>query len=284
MATVKLIKSVKCFEGWQQRYQHESDTLNCTMNFSVFLPPGACTEKPVPVIYWLSGLTCSDENFVQKAGAQQYAAEHGVVIVAPDTSPRGDTVPDDPEGAWDFGLGAGFYLDAVQAPWSTHYQMYSYITEELPALITENLPVTDQCSIMGHSMGGHGALTIAIKNPQKYQCVSAFSPICAPMECPWGQKAFSHYLGDNQQRWREYDTCFLLENAMHPLTDLPIWIEQGSDDEFLSGQLMLDRFEALIARGVVDADVQRRSGYDHSYFFISSFIKRQIENHVAQFR
>ena len=200
-----------CFAGQQLRYKHQSSALDCTMHFSIYLPPQASAQHPLPVIYWLSGLTCTDENFVQKAGAQRYAAQHNVVIVAPDTSPRGDGVPDDPDGAWDFGLGAGFYVDAEKAPWQQHYNMYSYITQELPTLIEHGFPVSSQKSIMGHSMGGHGALTIALKNPHRYQSVSAFSPICAPSQCPWGQKALSAYLGEDQQLWQEYDACALVK-------------------------------------------------------------------------
>ena len=205
------------------------------MIFSVYLPPQADSVN-VPVIYWLSGLTCTDDNFVQKAGAQQYAAEAGVAIVCPDTSPRGEHIPDDPEGAYDFGLGAGFYVNATQAPWSEHYHMYDYVTQELPQLLAgSDLPLdTDNCSIMGHSMGGHGALTIALKNAGKYKAVSAFSPICSPLNCPWGEKALGNYIGENKEDWAQYDACALIAGAEEKLH---ILVDQGQNDDFLSGQL-----------------------------------------------
>ena len=192
----------KCFDGRQLRYSHASKVLGCDMNFSIFLPPQARDGK-VPVVYWLSGLTCTDENFVTKAGAQRYAAELGLAIVAPDTSPRGEGVPDDAEGGYDFGLGAGFYVNATQAPWSRHYQMYDYVVRELPALVADQFPVDDKrVGISGHSMGGHGALTIALKNPGRFRSVSAFAPICSPLNCPWGEKALGGYLGPDREAWR----------------------------------------------------------------------------------
>ena len=201
------------------------------MTFSIYLPPQA-EKGPVPVLYWLSGLTCNDENFVQKAGAQQHAAEHGVAIVCPDTSPRGDGVADDPEAAYDMGLGAGFYVDATEQPWAEHYQMYSYILDELPALINREFPVDGQrTSISGHSMGGHGALTIALKNPERFKSVSAFAPICSPLNCPWGEKVLSNYLGDDRQAWKQYDTIELVGQAKQ---HLPVLVDQGDADNFLS--------------------------------------------------
>ena len=205
------------FGGQQLRYKHQSAVLNCEMTFSIYLPPQA-KNGPVPVLYWLSGLTCNDENFVQKAGAQQHAAEHGIAIVCPDTSPRGEGVADDPEGAYDMGLGAGFYVDATQPPWVEHYQMYSYILDELPDLINSEFPVDSQrVSISGHSMGGHGALAIALKNPQRFKSVSAFAPICSPLNCPWGKKVLSNYLGDDRQAWQQYDTVELVKQATQHL-------------------------------------------------------------------
>jgi S-formylglutathione hydrolase len=251
------------------------------MNFSVYLPPAADQER-VPVIYWLSGLTCTDENFVQKAGAQRYAAEHGVAIIAPDTSPRGDAVPDDADGAWDFGLGAGFYLNATQTPWNTHYQMYDYITQELPVLIAEHFPVDqDRSAIMGHSMGGHGALTIALKNPTQYRSVSAFSPIVAPTQCPWGEKAFSHYLGDNRESWQAYDSCELIRRGAEAL---PMLVDQGESDDFLSEQLKTELLEQACAETDYAATIRRQPGYDHSYFFIASFIGSHIAFHARALR
>jgi len=231
---MKKIADNKVFEGKQQQFEHQSDLLNCKMTFSIFLPSQAESNK-VPVLYWLSGLTCTDQNFVTKAGAQQYAAKYGIAIVCPDTSPRGEHVPDDPEGSWDFGLGAGFYVNATQQPWSEHYQMYDYVVNELPQLIADEFPIdTNRTAISGHSMGGHGALTIALKNTEKYQSVSAFSPIVSPLNCPWGEKAFAHYLGDDQAVWAEYDTCSLLARAS---SKLPMLVDQGSADSFLEDQL-----------------------------------------------
>jgi S-formylglutathione hydrolase len=271
----------RCFEGAQLRYKHTAETLNCDMHFSAFLPPAA-EQHPVPVIYWLSGLTCSDENFVQKAGAQRYAAEHGVVIIAPDTSPRGANVPDDAEGAWDFGLGAGFYVNATQAPWRTHYRMYDYITRELPAVVAEHLPVDHKrCAVMGHSMGGHGALTIALKNPGKYRSVSAFSPIVAPTQCPWGEKAFSHYLGDDRDTWQAYDTCELIRDGAEAI---PMLVDQGEADDFLANQLKTDLLEKTCAETGYTATIRRHTGYDHSYFFIASYIGSHIAFHMQHLR
>ena len=247
------------------------------MTFSIYLPPQAA-KGPVPVLYWLSGLTCNDENFVQKAGAQQHAAEHGIAIVCPDTSPRGDGVADDPEAAYDMGLGAGFYVDAKQQPWAEHYQMYSYILDELPALINREFPVDGQrTSISGHSMGGHGALTIALKNPERFKSVSAFSPICSPLNCPWGDKVLSNYLGDDRQLWAQYDTVELIKQAKQ---HLPVLVDQGDADNFLAEQL---KTELLVGAGqVADYPMQIRMqpDYDHSYFFIATFIAEHMAFHA----
>jgi S-formylglutathione hydrolase len=247
------------------------------MNFSVYLPPQA-EQSAVPVLYWLSGLTCTDQNFVEKAGAQRCAAEYGIAIVAPDTSPRGEGVPDDPEGAWDFGLGAGFYLNATQQPWAEHYQMYDYIVSELPQLINDNFPIAaGTAGISGHSMGGHGALTIALRNPERYRCVSAFSPVCAPMQCPWGQKAFSNYLGDDQSQWQMYDSTVLLRQAQ---VHLPMLVDQGSADDFLETQLKPELLEQAGKDAGYPLEIHRRPGYDHSYFYIASFIGEHIRFHA----
>jgi len=267
----------RCFGGRQLRFTHQSAVLHCNMNFSVFLPPAA-QQGPVPVLYWLSGLTCTDENFVTKAGAQRYAAAHGVAIVAPDTSPRGEGVPDDPEEAYDFGLGAGFYVNAVQAPWSSHYQMYDYVVAELPALVASSLPIdSSRAGIFGHSMGGHGALSIALKNPGAYRSASAFSPICSPRNCPWGEKALGNYIGDDKEAWKQYDTTELVRTAQR---QLPILVDQGEADDFLQEQLKTP----LLLEASADADypmqVRMQPGYDHSYFFIASFIGEHIEFHM----
>lgn len=222
------ISAAKVHGGWHKQFTHQSNTVQCEMRFAIFLPSQAESE-PVPVLYWLSGLTCTDENFMQKAAAFRKAAELGVAIVAPDTSPRGESVPDDSEGAYDFGLGAGFYLNATQEPWSTHYHMYDYVVKELPALIEANFPVNTKKSISGHSMGGHGALSIGLKHPDLYRSVSAFSPITNPMNCPWGIKAFSLYLGEDKANWSRYDSCELLKSAD---SVPPILVDQGSADSF----------------------------------------------------
>lgn len=271
----------KCFGGNQLRYKHASPVLGCDMTFSIYLPPGASADAPVPVIYWLSGLTCTDENFVQKAGAQKYAAEHGVALVAPDTSPRGEHIPRDPDGAWDFGLGAGFYLDATNEPWRKNYRMYSYITEELPKLIEAEFPLTSKKSIMGHSMGGHGALTIALKNPGVYNAASAFSPICAPMECPWGVKAFSRYLGEDKTNWRQYDTCALIAERKNTI---PLLVEQGSADSFLVEQLQPEKLQQACVQNQHPLDLRIRDGYDHSYFFIATFIGEHVAYHAERLK
>ena len=271
-----------CFGGRQLRFKHESSSTRCSMTFSVFLPPQA-QEQACPVLYWLSGLTCTDENFVQKAGAQRIAAELGLIIVAPDTSPRGEGVADDSDGAWDMGLGAGFYLNATQAPWSEHYRMYDYVVSELPALIQQHFPASAQQAISGHSMGGHGALSIAFKNPDKYSSVSAFAPIVAPSQVPWGHKAFSLYLGEEQPLWAEYDSCYLLEkNAAH-LRHLPIKVNQGGADNFLAEQLKPELLQAAARKANIDIDYQLNAGYDHSYFFISSFMAEHLQFHARHF-
>jgi S-formylglutathione hydrolase len=266
-----------CFGGRQLRFEHRSEVLNCDMNFSVYLPPQA-NSGPVPVLYWLSGLTCTDENFVTKAGAQRYAAAQGMAIVAPDTSPRGDEVPDDPEGAWDFGLGAGFYVNATQAPWSANYRMYDYICEELPTLVEAGLPLDGgRRSIFGHSMGGHGALTIALRNRDHYRSVSAFSPVVAPSQVPWGEKALGNYLGADRSGWLEHDSCELVKREGR---QLPILIDQGEADNFLREQLRPELFEQACDEVDYPATIRMQPGYDHSYFFIASFIGEHIAFHA----
>jgi S-formylglutathione hydrolase len=271
------MSSNKLFEGWHKQYTHRSTTLNCEMRFAIYLPPQATSNNPVPVMYWLSGLTCSDENFMQKAGAQKLAAALGMAIVAPDTSPRGEGVADDENQAYDLGLGAGFYVNATEAPWNKHYQMYDYIVEELPALIEANFPVTSQRVISGHSMGGHGALMIGLRNPTLYQSISAFSPICNPIHCPWGEKAFNAYLGSNIEAWKAYDSCELLANQEK---HQPILIDQGSHDSFLQDQLKPENLLALANLHTNQFQLNMREGYDHSYYFISSFIDSHLTFHA----
>ncbi len=274
--TLNTVSENRCFDGIQGVYSHASEQLGCDMRFSVFVPEAA-EDSPRPVLFWLSGLTCTEENFTVKAGAQRYAAEHGLVIVAPDTSPRGDDVPDD--DAYDFGKGAGFYLNATEAPWSKHFNMYDYITGELPALIFKNFPArADAQGIFGHSMGGHGALTIALKNPQTYRSVSAFAPIVAPMQCPWGEKAFKGYLGPDREAWARYDATALIERGAR--FDGDILIDQGRDDDFLENQLKPEIFAQACADAGQPLELHMRDGYDHSYFFIASFIGDHIAHHA----
>lgn len=267
----------KVFDGWHKQYIHQSSTLNCEMRFAIYLPVEATEDNPVPVLYWLSGLTCTDENFMQKAAAFQKAAELGIAIVAPDTSPRGEEVPDDPEGAYDFGLGAGFYLNATQEPWQEHYQMYSYIVDELPQLIEQNFPVSKRKAISGHSMGGHGALTIGIKNPTAYTSISAFSPICNPMSVPWGQKAFRNYLGEDKSKWQQYDAVELMKTH---LVRTPILVDQGNADSFLTEQLKPETLQSAAIEAKANLTLRIQPGYDHSYYFIQTFIDEHLEFHA----
>lgn len=271
------VSQAKVAGGWHKQYQHQASSTQCAMRFAIFLPPNASADNPVPVLYWLSGLTCTDENFMQKAGAFKMAAKLGIAIVAPDTSPRGEGVPDDPEGAYDFGLGAGFYVNATQAPWQQHYQMYDYIVNELPAFIEAHFPVSQQRAIAGHSMGGHGALVIALRNSQRYSSVSAFSPITNPMDCPWGQKAFRNYLGDDTSTWQAYDAVELLKAT--PST-LPIMVDQGDADNFLAEQLKPQNLLDAAAQSGTTLNLRMQLGYDHSYYFISSFIDEHLQFHA----
>jgi S-formylglutathione hydrolase len=274
--SLELITSNKCFDGWHRQYRHDSTSLQCSMRFAIFLPAQS-TDRPLPVLYWLSGLTCTDENFMHKAGALQQAANLGIIIVAPDTSPRGEQVPDDPNGQYDLGFGAGFYLNASQAPWQRHYQMYDYISQELPALIEANFPVTQRRAISGHSMGGHGALSIALKNPDRYVSVSAFSPIANPINSPWGQKAFSAYLGPDQSAWAAYDSSVLMAqaDASYP----PALVDQGSADGFLTEQLHPESLTAAANISQYPLTLRMQPGYDHSFYFINSFIAEHLQFH-----
>ena len=262
------------FGGWQDVYRHESKTLGCPMNIGVYLPPQAENGK-LPVLYWLSGLTCTEQNFITKAGAQRYAAEHGIILVVPDTSPRGAGVPDD--DAYDLGQGAGFYVNATQQPWATHYRMYDYVVHELPAWVEASLPVTAERAIFGHSMGGHGALTIALREPGRYRSVSAFAPIVAPSSVPWGQKALTAYLGNDPEAWKAHDAVELVESATERL---PLLVDQGLDDEFIE-QLAPERLRTACEKAGHPLTLNLRPGYDHSYYFIASFIGEHIAHHAA---
>ncbi len=274
---IKAVTQNLCFGGVQSVYAHESRETRCVMRFGVFLPPQAASGR-VPVLYWLSGLTCTEENFIVKAGAQRVAAALGLAIVVPDTSPRGLGIPGEGD-SYDFGLGAGFYVDATEAPWSRGYRMYSYITEELAADVAATFPVdSDRVGIFGHSMGGHGALTIALKNPRRYKSVSAFAPIASPMRCPWGQKALSGYLGADRARWREYDATALIEDR--GWTGPPIMVDQGTKDQFLQSQLKPELLQDACQRSGVAFDLRLREGYDHSYFFIATFIEDHLRFHA----
>ncbi len=272
---MELLQQNKVAQGWHKQYSHESTSVDGQMRFAIFLPPQASTETPVPVLYWLSGLTCTDENFMQKAGAFRKAAELGIAIVAPDTSPRGDGVAN--ADRYDLGLGAGFYVNATQAPWQQHYQMYDYIVKELPALIEANFPVSKHKSLSGHSMGGHGALVIGLRESANYHSISAFSPIANPVQCPWGQLAFSEYLGDNRECWHEYDASMLLSQYG---SKRPILVDQGDADPFLTEQLQPETLEQAAQKHQVDFELRMQSGYDHSYYFISSFIEEHLEFHA----
>ena len=268
------ISNNKCFGGWLKRYSHQSTSLNCEMKFSIFLPPQVNDGGKVPVLYWLSGLTCTDENFMQKAGAQRIAAELGLALVVCDTSPRGDDVADD--DGYDMGKGAGFYLNATQPPWAKHFHMYDYVVSELPALIAENFPITNKCSISGHSMGGHGALTLGLSNPDTYLSISAFSPIANPSHCPWGKKAFEGYLGKNREAWKQYDATDLIASVT-PRT--PILIDQGLDDEFLAEQLKPQNFLAAAKTAGYAIEYAEHEGYDHGFYFLSSLMEQHLRWH-----
>ena len=269
------IAAQRCFGGWQMRYRHHSEVIGGDMVFGVFLPPHA-ERGPVPALLWLSGLTCSDENFMQKAGAQRVAAELGLAIVCPDTSPRHTDFPGEHDD-WDFGSGAGFYVDATEAPWREAYRMYSYVTDELPALAERDLPLDGRWGISGHSMGGHGALVCALKNPGRYAAVSAFAPICNPSNCPWGRKAFSAYLGEDRDAWEAWDAARLLQDAAE---QLPILVDQGEDDPFPGEQLRPGALEQAAIATHHPLDVRMRPGYDHSYYFVATFIDEHLRHHA----
>lgn len=273
---MKQVSETRCFGGRQLRFEHDSEVLNCAMQFSVFLPLRA-EKTEVPSVYFLSGLTCTDENFSTKAGAQRVATELGIALIIPDTSPRGDNVADDADGAYDLGLGAGFYLNATQEPWKSNYQMYDYIVKELPELVESELPVSDKRAIAGHSMGGHGALVIGLRNSDRYTSISAFSPITNPTQCPWGEKAFSAYLGDDREQWKQYDAVEIIKSKGQTL---PIRVDQGLADGFLEEQLKPENLKDAISEVNGGGTVHLHDGYDHSYYFISSFIEAQLRFHA----
>ena len=276
--TLETISQARCFGGTQFIYRHASEQTGTPMRFAAFVPPQAASG-PAPVFWFLSGLTCTEENFTTKAGAQRVAAELGLILIAPDTSPRGEGVPGDPAGSYDFGLGAGFYVDATQPPYAANYRMRSYIEKELPALIAANLPADmARQGISGHSMGGHGAITIALRNPGRFRSVSAFAPISAPIQCPWGQKALGGYLGPDPAPWRDYDATALIDDG-HRLPGL--LVDQGMADNFLATQLKPELLEAACARADIPLTLRRQKGYDHSYYFIASFIEDHLRYHAA---
>jgi S-formylglutathione hydrolase len=281
MSAIQLVGEHACFGGMQQFYKHDSRETRGSMKFSVYQPPQAKAGK-VPVLYYLSGLTCTDETFPTKAHAQAVAAELGVMLIAPDTSPREPRIPGDAD-KWDFGQGAGFYVDATQAPWAENYRMYSYITKELPAVAEANLPsMTGATGIFGHSMGGHGALTLALRNPSIYKSVSAFAPITAPMQCPWGQKAFSNYLGADQETWRQYDASELVAKKAFPTH---ILIDQGTADQFYKEQQLLpEKFSAAAAKSGQKLTLRMQEGYDHGYYFIQTFMADHLHHHAKVLR
>lgn len=273
--SISLLSATKSFGGWIKRYKHRSHCLNCDMIFAIYLPPQAETQS-VPLLWWLSGLTCTDENFMQKAGAQRIAAELGIAIICPDTSPRGVNLPGEDDN-YDFGSGAGFYLNATEEPWRKHYRMYDYIAHELPELVQEQFPLTGKEAISGHSMGGHGALVLALRNPDRFTSVSAFAPIVNPSKCPWGEKAFTGYLGDNPDLWAQYDTCDLVASGV---SKQPLFIDQGESDDFLTTQLKPEILEEVCYDNNHPLILRRQPGYDHSYFFIATFIEDHLRFHA----
>jgi len=276
MSDLKQVSSAKCFGGFVRRFSHQSNALQCAMHFSVFVPPQASDSNRVPVLYWLSGLTCTDENFVSKSGAQRAAAKHGIFLVVPDTSPRGINIEGQSD-SWDFGLGAGFYVNATAEKWARHFNMFDYVTKELSDIINSNFPVlADKQSISGHSMGGHGALICALKNPGKFKSVSAFAPISNPINCPWGQKAFNGYLGADKDAWKAWDATELVKSYTGPKLDF--LIDQGTEDKFyVEKQLLPEAFKENSASQNVQLRLQE--GYDHSYYFIASFFDEHVEFH-----
>jgi S-formylglutathione hydrolase len=279
--TIETLSETGCFGGRIGFYRHASAANHCDMQFSVFVPPQAANGK-VPVLTFLSGLTCTEENFMVKSGAQRVAAQLGLMLVSPDTSPRGAGVPDDPDGDYDFGLAAGFYLNATEEPWSRHYHMYDYVTKELPRAVFDNFPGDPgRQGLTGHSMGGHGALTIGLRNPGEYHSLSAFAPICTTLHSPWGRKALGYYLGSDTAAWRRYDACEVARSISNASAVGKILIDQGADDPFLAEQLKPQLFEAAAAESGLSIEVRMHEGYDHGYYFISTFIEDHLKHHAA---
>ena len=277
---MEIISEYACFGGTVGFYRHASAVNNCDMQFAVFQPPQAAGGL-VPVVTYLAGLTCTEETFIMKAGAQRVAAELGLMLVAPDTSPRGDDVPDDPDGAYDFGLGAGFYLNATEAPWNRHFHMYDYLTKELPEVLFANFPGDrTRQGITGHSMGGHGALAVGLKNPHTYSSISAFALICSPINCPWGQKALGNYLGADRSSWSAYDATELVKN-LDAIPEHKILIDQGLADQFLEQELHPQLFESACVEKGVSLELRRHAGYDHGYYFISTFMQEHLQYHAS---
>ncbi|GFT22022.1 s-formylglutathione hydrolase [Nephila pilipes] len=276
MAKATLVSSAKCFGGFQKVYRHASEELKCEMKFSLYLPPQA-EEKKCPVLYWLSGLTCTEENFIVKSGFQRFAAKYGIIVVGPDTSPRNCNIEGEND-SYDFGTGAGFYVDATEEKWKTHYRMYSYVTKELPSLIDSEFPTNGKCGISGHSMGGHGALTIALKNPEKYVSVSAFAPISNPTEGIWGQKALGGYLGPDRSTWTNYDATMLAKS--YNGKEITILIDQGTEDTYLEKDLLVQNFVTACKNTKIKLEARMQEGYDHSYFFVSTFLGDHFDFHA----
>jgi S-formylglutathione hydrolase len=282
--TIETLSETSCFGGRIGFYRHTSSSNNCDMRFSVFVPPQAVQGK-VPVLTFLSGLTCTEENFMVKSGAQRVAAMLGMMLVSPDTSPRGEGVPDDPDDDYDFGLGAGFYLNATQEPWSANYQMYDYITKELPPVIFDNFPgAPERHGLTGHSMGGHGALTIGLRNPDMFGSLSAFAPICTTLHSPWGQKALGYYLGDDKSTWQDHDACEVARRAGSVTKYDRILVDQGADDPFLAEQLKPELLEAACKESGLPLELHIHKGYDHGYYFISTFIEEHLRFHAERLR
>jgi S-formylglutathione hydrolase len=279
--TIETLSETNCFGGRIGFYRHASAANNCDMQFSVFVPPQAADGK-VPVVTFLSGLTCTEENFMVKSGAQKFAAELGLMLVSPDTSPRGEAVPDDPDDDYDFGLAAGFYLNATEEPWSQHYHMYDYVMKELQPAVFENFPGdAARHGLTGHSMGGHGALTIGLKHPEVFRSLSAFAPICTTLHSPWGQKALGYYLGEDQASWHEYDACEVARNVSNGASRSKILVDQGLADAFLDEQLQPALLEAACAQSSLPLELRMHEGYDHGYYFISTFIEDHLRHHAA---
>lgn len=278
--TLETLSETHCFGGRIGFYRHASAVNQCDMQFSVFVPPQAEHGK-VPVLTFLSGLTCTEENFMIKSGAQRYAAELGLMLVSPDTSPRGEDVPDDPDGEYDFGLAAGFYLNATQAPWSRHYNMYDYVTTELQQAVFDHFPGDpSRHGLTGHSMGGHGALTIGIRNPALFTSVSAFAPICSTLNSPWGRKALGYYLGSDTDTWTDYDACEVARGVSDAGSRNPILVDQGLADIYLAEQLRPELYEQACAESGLPLTLRRHEAYDHGYYFISTFIEDHLKHHA----